>query len=34
MITVPTSPGMGVELDEAKIEGERELRWSAVADII
>ena len=29
MITVPTAPGMGVELDEAKIEGERELRWSA-----
>jgi len=29
MITVPTDPGMGVELDEAKIERERELRWSA-----
>jgi hypothetical protein len=26
---VPTDPGMGVELDEAKIETERELRWSA-----
>jgi L-rhamnonate dehydratase len=29
MITVPTRPGMGVELDESKIESERELRWSA-----
>jgi L-alanine-DL-glutamate epimerase-like enolase superfamily enzyme len=29
MITVPAGPGMGMELDEAKIEGERELRWSA-----
>ncbi|GAB4449557.1 MAG: hypothetical protein OHK0015_54770 [Chloroflexi bacterium OHK40] len=26
MITVPTAPGMGMELDEAKIETERELR--------
>ena len=29
MITVPVRPGMGMELDEAKIESERELRWSA-----
>jgi hypothetical protein len=29
MITVPQGPGMGMELDEAKIETERELRWSA-----
>jgi L-rhamnonate dehydratase len=29
MITVPAAPGMGIELDEAKIERERELRWSA-----
>jgi L-alanine-DL-glutamate epimerase-like enolase superfamily enzyme len=29
MITVPTDPGMGIELDEAKVETERELRWSA-----
>jgi L-rhamnonate dehydratase len=28
-ITVPTGPGMGMELDEGKIERERELRWSA-----
>jgi L-alanine-DL-glutamate epimerase-like enolase superfamily enzyme len=28
MISVPTDAGMGVELDEAKIERERELRWS------
>ena len=28
MITVPADPGMGVELDETKIESERELRWS------
>lgn len=28
MITVPARPGMGMELDEAKIESERELRWS------
>jgi len=28
MITVPTAPGMGVELDESRIESERELRWS------
>jgi L-alanine-DL-glutamate epimerase-like enolase superfamily enzyme len=28
MITVPQGPGMGVELDEAKIASERELRWS------
>jgi hypothetical protein len=28
MISVPTDPGMGIELDEAKIETERELRWS------
>ncbi len=28
-ITVPVRPGMGMELDEAKIETERELRWSA-----
>jgi L-rhamnonate dehydratase len=29
MITVPAAPGMGIELDEAKIERERELRWAA-----
>jgi L-rhamnonate dehydratase len=29
MISVPTGPGMGIELDEGKIETERELRWSA-----
>ena len=29
MISVPVRPGMGIELDEAKIETERELRWSA-----
>ena len=29
MITVPTGPGMGMELDEGKIESERELRRSA-----
>jgi L-rhamnonate dehydratase len=29
MITVPTDPGMGMELDESKIETERELRWAA-----
>lgn len=29
MITVPTAPGMGMELDEAKIETERELRRMA-----
>jgi hypothetical protein len=29
MITVPQGPGMGIELDEGKIESERELRWSA-----
>ena len=29
MISVPTGPGMGIELDEGKIENERELRWSA-----
>jgi L-rhamnonate dehydratase len=29
MITVPVRPGMGMELDQAKIESERELRWSA-----
>lgn len=28
MISVPQDPGMGMELDEAKIESERELRWS------
>jgi L-rhamnonate dehydratase len=28
MITVPAAPGMGAELDEGKIERERELRWS------
>ncbi len=27
LITVPTGPGMGMELDEAKIESEQELRW-------
>lgn len=27
-ITVPDRPGIGMELDEAKIEDERELRWS------
>ena len=27
MVTVPTSPGMGVELDPAKIERERDLTW-------
>jgi L-alanine-DL-glutamate epimerase-like enolase superfamily enzyme len=29
MITVPGAPGMGTELDEGRIERERELRWSA-----
>src|SRR5262245_29286834 len=29
MISVPVRPGMGIELDEAKIESEHELRWSA-----
>jgi L-alanine-DL-glutamate epimerase-like enolase superfamily enzyme len=28
-ITVPTRPGMGMELDEGKIERERELRWTS-----
>jgi L-alanine-DL-glutamate epimerase-like enolase superfamily enzyme len=28
MITVPEGPGMGMELDPAKIEAERELSWS------
>jgi L-alanine-DL-glutamate epimerase-like enolase superfamily enzyme len=27
-ITMPDRPGMGLELDPAKIEAERELRWS------
>jgi L-alanine-DL-glutamate epimerase-like enolase superfamily enzyme len=27
IIRVPTQPGMGVELDPAKIEEERELDW-------
>ena len=27
MIEVPTGPGMGMELDEAKIEERTELRW-------
>jgi L-alanine-DL-glutamate epimerase-like enolase superfamily enzyme len=28
MVSVPTGPGMGVNLDPAKIESERELSWS------
>ena len=28
MVTVPQGPGMGMELDPAKIEAERELNWS------
>jgi L-alanine-DL-glutamate epimerase-like enolase superfamily enzyme len=27
IVTVPTTPGMGIEVDTAKIESERELRW-------
>ena len=27
-IAVPTTPGLGMDLDESKIEGRRELRWS------
>jgi L-alanine-DL-glutamate epimerase-like enolase superfamily enzyme len=26
-VTVPSTPGMGMEVDPAKIESERELRW-------
>jgi L-rhamnonate dehydratase len=26
-VTIPDHPGMGLELDPAKIEEERELRW-------
>lgn len=32
MVTVPTVPGMGVELDPAKIDGERDLDWGAMLD--
>jgi L-alanine-DL-glutamate epimerase-like enolase superfamily enzyme len=30
LVTLPEGPGMGMELDPAKIEGERELTWTAV----
>lgn len=30
MVTVPTAPGMGVEIDPAKIDSERDLDWGAM----
>jgi len=33
MVAVPTGPGLGVELDPAKIESERELTWAGVPNM-